>query len=144
MVTSAMFAAVGQVVIPIPILGAMAGGMLGYALASASYHSLLGSLKEAKLAHDERVRIEAECEKAVKMLKEFRQELEQYINDYLQKTENVFNEVFNEIKGKLEIGDADGYLSSVNKITRMCGKRPVAVTREEVDLLMMDDTPIRF
>lgn len=144
MVTSAMFAAVGQIMIPIPILGAMAGSMLGYALASASYHSLLGSLKEAKLAHEERLKIETECEESVKMLKEFRQELEQYINDYLQKTENVFNEVFDEIKEKLAIGDADGYLSSINKITQMCGKEPIAVNRCDVDLLMMNDSPIKF
>ena len=144
MVTSAMFAAVGQIVIPIPILGAMAGSMLGYALASASYQSLLGSLKEAKLAREERIRIEADCEEAVKMLKEFRSELEKYISDYLQKTENVFNEVFDEIKEKLAIGDADGYLSSINKITQMCGKQPIAATRSDVDQLMLNDSPIKF
>ena len=144
MVTSAMFAAVGQMVIPIPILGAMAGSMLGYALASASYHSLLGSLKEAKLAKTERIRIETECEEAVKMLQEYRQKLEKYIDDYLQKTENVFNEVFSEIKDKLAIGDADGYIRSINKITEFCGKNPIASNRKDVDLLMQNDSPIKF
>ena len=144
MVTGAMFAAVGQVVIPIPILGAMAGSMLGYALSSASYHILFDSLKEAKLAREERIRIEKECDEAVKMLQEYRQELEKFIDDYLKEAEDTFNEVFSEIKDKLAIGDADGYIRSVNKITEFCGKKPIANNREDVDLLMQNDGPIKF
>ena len=144
MVTSAMFAAVGQVVIPIPILGAMAGSMLGYALSSASYHILLDSMKEAKLARAERIRIEKECAEAVKMLQEYRKELEKFIGDYLKEAEDTFNEVFAEIKDKLAIGDADGYIRSVNKITEFCGKNPIASNRKDIDELMQNDTPIKF
>lgn len=144
MVTSAMFAAVGQVVIPIPILGAMAGSMLGYALSSASYHILLDSMKEAKLARAERIRIEKECAEAVKMLQEYRKELEKFIDDYLKEAEDTFNEVFAEIKDKLAIGDADGYIRSVNKITEFCGKNPIASNRKDFDLLMQNDAPIKF
>ena len=144
MVTSAMFAAVGQVVIPIPILGAMAGSMLGYALSSASYHILLDSMKEAKLARAERIRIEKECAEAVKMLQEYRKELEKFIGDYLKETEDTFNEVFAEIKDKLAIGDADGYIRSANKITEFCGKNPIASNRKDIDELMQNDTPIKF
>ena len=144
MVTSAMFAAVGQIVIPIPILGAMAGSMLGYALSSASYHILLDSLKEAKLAKAERIRIEKECAEAVKMLQEYRRELEKFIEDYLKEAEDTFNEVFAEIKNKLAIGDADGYIRSVNKITEFCGKNPIASNRKDFDLLMQNDAPIKF
>ena len=144
MVTSAMFAAVGQVLIPIPIFGAMAGSMLGYALSSASYHILLDSLNEAKLAKAERIRIEKECAEAVKMLQEYRKELEKLINDYLNEAEDTFNKVFAEIKEKLTIGDADGYIRSVNKITEFCGKKPIADNREEVDLLMQNNAPIKF
>ena len=144
MVTSAMFAAVGQVLIPIPIFGAMAGSMLGYALSSVSYHILLDSLKEAKLAREERIRIEKECAEAVKMLQEYRIELEKLIDDYLKEAEDTFNEVFSEIKEKLAIGDADGYIRSVNKITEFCGKKPIADNREEVDLLMQNNAPIKF
>ena len=144
MVTSAMFAAVGQIVIPIPILGAMAGSILGYALSSASYHILLDSLKEAKLAKAERIRIEKECAEAVKMLQEYRKELEKLIDDYLKEAEDTFNEVFAEIKDKLAIGDADGYIRSVNKITEFCGKKPIVNNRKDVDLLMQNDSPIKF
>lgn len=49
MISSAMFAVVGQAVIPIPAVGAIIGSMVGYSLASASYGLLLESQKEAKL-----------------------------------------------------------------------------------------------
>ena len=136
MVTGAMFAAVGQVVIPIPVVGALAGSMLGYALSSASYRVLLDSLKSAKLARAERLRIEKECGEAVRMLKEYRDELERFINEYLSETAAVFDEAFAAMKEKLKIGDVDGYLSSVNRITETCGKKPLAMTKKEVDDLM--------
>lgn len=144
MVTSAMFAAVGQVVIPIPILGAMAGSMLGYALSSASYHILLDSMKEAKLAREERIRIEKECDEAVKMLQEYRKELEKFIDDYLKEAEDTFNEVITAIKDKLAIGDADGYLREINKIIEFCGEMPVAKSKKEVDDLMSSSAPIKL
>lgn len=55
MVSSALFADVGQIVIPVPVLGGMIGGMVGYAIASASYGVLLQSLKDEKIAAEERV-----------------------------------------------------------------------------------------
>ena len=50
--SAAMFAAVGQILIPVPVVGAMIGSMAGYALSSALYKELLDSLKEAKLAEE--------------------------------------------------------------------------------------------
>ena len=46
--------------------------------------------------------------------------------------------------GKLAIGDADGYIRSVNKITEFCGKNPIASNRKDIDELMQNDTPIKF
>ena len=38
----------------------------------------------------------------------------------------------------------DMYIRSVNKITEFCGKKPIADNREEVDLLMQNNAPIKF
>lgn len=58
---SALFAAATQAIIPIPVVGAMIGGMLGYMLNSMFYQGVMDSLKEAKIQRIERMRIEAEC-----------------------------------------------------------------------------------
>ncbi len=144
MVNSALFAAMGQAVIPIPIVGALAGSMLGYALSSASYHVLLDSLKTAKLAREERTKIECECAEAVAMLREYRSDLEKNINKYLLDKQDFFNTTFDMIKTSLNIGDIDGYICATNRITEEMGKKPLYSNMEEFDALMSSETTIKI
>lgn len=138
MLASSLFAAIGQVAIPIPVVG----GMLGYALASASYGILVSSLKDAKLAAAERAEVERVCEEHVKLIKSYRAELEKTINDYFDDYLPIFAESFDGIKKALEIGDVDGYISSANKITSALGKETLFDTRDDFDKLMNGSAPI--
>ena len=124
--------------IPIPVIGPMIGSIVGYAIASASYGLLLSSLKEAKLAHEERLRVEAICAEHIKLIREYRAQLETMIADYLQKTGEVFHEAFDGIKSAWEIGDVDGFISGANKITAALGKEVLFETQEECDKMMLD------
>ena len=144
MVNSAMYAAIGQTLIPIPVVGALAGSMIGYALSSASYKILSESLKEAKLAREDRERIERECSESVKMLKEFRQQLEEKIGQYLQGKKKLFDAAFDGIKQSLQIGDVDGYIAATNQITVAMGEKPLFATVSEFDALMESEAPIVF
>ena len=144
MVSSALFAAIGQVAIPIPIIGSVIGGMVGYALSSASYGFLMSSLKDAKLAAEERAEIERVCEEHVKLIKSYRAELEKSIKDYFADYLAVFIESFDGIKRSLEIGDVDGYISSMNQITSALGKETLFSTCEDFDKLMSDNTLIKI
>ncbi len=60
MISSALFSTLGG--LAIPVVGNIVGSMVGYAIASASYGTLLNSIKEAKASYEERVRVEGECE----------------------------------------------------------------------------------
>ena len=80
--SAAMFAAVGQIAIPIPVVGAMVGSMVGYALSASFYKELTQSLKEAKIAREERIRIEKECQEARAMIAEYRIHMQQTIKQY--------------------------------------------------------------
>lgn len=144
MVNSALYAAIGQVAIPIPIVGALAGSMLGYALSSASYSVLTQSLKEAKIAKVERIRIEAQVEESIAMLKEYRAELEANISRYLEEAREFFDETFSKMKSSLQTGDVDGYISSTNAITRKMGKRPVYENFSQFDSMMCSDETLKF
>ena len=121
MVSSAMFAAIGQAVIPIPIVGGLIGGMVGYALSSATYGILVGSLKEAKLAKAEREIIEKACEEHIKMIREYRAEMEEMISQYLIDSMDVFRDSFSGIKYALAIGDVDLFIESANTVTKRFG-----------------------
>jgi hypothetical protein len=124
MTASAVFATIGQIAIPIPVIGGLIGGMLGYSLSGAFYRQLTDALKEAKLAREERIRIEKECEEAIRMIRQYRAEMENAINQYLSDYMGVFQSAFDNIKNALELGDIDGFISGANTITKKMGGKP--------------------
>ena len=128
--------AVGQIVIPVPVLGGMIGGMVGYAIASASYGVLLQSLKDEKIAAEERVIIEQACDEHIKMIRSYRAELEKTISTYLTTCMDSFRSSFDGIKESLEIGDVDGFIANTNKISIALGRNPQFDNMTEFDALM--------
>ncbi len=136
-VAAAMFTVVGQMAIPIPIIGGMIGGMLGYALSSATYGILTQSLKEAKLAHEQRVEIERVCEEHIRMIRAYRLEVESLVNEYLVNSMNVFRESFSGIKNALELGDVDWFIESTNAITENFGGKAEFSCMEEFNAKML-------
>jgi hypothetical protein len=144
MVASAMFATIGQIAIPIPVVGGLIGGMIGYALSSASYGLLLNALKEKEIAHKERMYIESVCAEHIKMIREYRLEIEKIINQYLSNKLEVFNEAFTGIKNALEIGDIDLFIENTNRITENFGGKPAFSTIDEFDKIMLTKTTIKI
>ena len=144
MVSSAMFATIGQAAIPIPVVGGLIGGMVGYAISSASYGILTSALNEASLAREERQRIERECEEHVRMLRDFRSMVQKTINTYLAQRADMFASAFEGIKGALEIGDIDGFIASSNIITKGLGKEAIFGTMDEFEDFMESDKAFKF
>ena len=144
MIASAMFAAVGQLVIPIPIVGGLIGGMVGYALSSATYGILTDSLKEEKLAKEERIVIERACEEHIKLIREYREEMEKIIQEYLVDSMEVFRESFSDLKSSLAIGDVDWVIESANTITRNLGGNPRFSNMEEFNEIMLGEDIIKL
>ncbi|SDB18700.1 hypothetical protein [Eubacterium oxidoreducens] len=141
MIASSMFAVIGQTVIPIPVVGGLIGGMVGYALSSATYGVLVGSLKEAKLAREERIAIEQACEEHIKMIREYRAQMNDIINEYLSETTEIFNESFSGIKDALAIGDIDLLIESSNAITvAFGGNKPFETMDEFNDKMLSGET----
>ena len=136
MLGSACFAAIGTIAIPIPVLGGLIGGMLGYALSSASYSILLNSLKEAQYAHEERIRIERECAEHITLIRSYRQEVEKIIQTYLIEKINVFQSSFDNMKEALSIGNVDGFIAGANSISNMFGRNTQFNNINEFDKIM--------
>jgi hypothetical protein len=144
MVSSAMFATLGQIAIPIPVVGGMIGGIIGYALSSAFYGQLVDALKEEKLARKERIRIEKGCAEAIAMIRQYRTEMEKQVSAYLIDYIEVFHQVFDGIKTALDIGDIDGFITEANIITQKLGGKPQFNTISEFNLLMENKETLRI
>ena len=134
--SAAMFAIVGQAAIPIPVVGAMIGSMVGYALSSACYSELVGALKEAKLAHEERIRIEKECEESIKMIIQFREEMNDAIENYLKDMKETFNNALENAEKAIWKDDIDGFINAANLISNKLGKKALFNTFREFDDFM--------
>ena len=141
MIASSMFTIIGQAVIPIPIVGGLIGGMVGYALSSATYGVLMNSLKEAKLAHEERVAIEKACKEHIKLIREYRAQMNEIVEEYLSGAMEIFNASFSGIKDALAIGDVDLLIESANNITdSLGGNKPFESMDEFNDKMLIGET----
>ena len=118
--------------------------MFGYALASASYGTLLSALKEADLAAQKREYIEKVCEEQIQLIREYRCEVEELITKYLTTNMDIFYDAFSGIKSALEIGDVDGVITSSNQITEALGKKSLFNNMDELEFLMASNATIKI
>lgn len=136
MSTSAVYAAIGQAICPIPVVGALAGSMFGYYLGNVTYAVLRDGLVGAKLAREERIRIERECEAAIAFTRKCRAEIEADMRRYFQAEERFFRFSFGYIKACLDNGDIDGYIAGTNAVIEHLGGTPAYANKEEFNNLM--------
>lgn len=135
-------AAIGQILIPIPIVGGLIGSMCGYALSSMYYSTLTTALNEAKMAHEERLRIEAECEAAIAAIQQYRFELELTIRNYFTDYIYAFSSAFSQMQEAFNTGNIDLLVEGANSITETLGGEVLFHTTGELDALMAGEDTI--
>ncbi len=135
-ISSTLFAIVGQAAIPIPVVGAMVGSMVGYALSSTFYNELTTSLKEAKISRENRIRIEKECADAINYIRECRKEMNSIASQYFHDYQCVFNSAFADMDSALLSDDIDLFISGANKITQQLGGNIQYETMDEFESFM--------
>lgn len=112
---------IGEVLIPIPVIGGVIGSLVGATLADKLYNELMYELKYRQLEHEERLRIMKECDEAKKAYQDFRKELEDYLKIYFKEFQDCFDEALNNMKTAFQSGDADGVIGGANQITGALG-----------------------
>jgi len=135
---------IGQIAIPIPIIGGLIGGMVGYALNSACYEILIKSLNEAKLAREERIKIEGECKEAILNIRQYRIELEQIFSKYFTEHLSTFRSAFAGIKKSLEEDNIDGFIDSMTIIPQYLGKKVQFRNMTDFIGIMNNPEPLKF
>lgn len=144
MLSAGLFGAIGQAAIPIPVVGAMIGSMMGYAVSSVSYKILMDSLEEERMAHEQRLEIERACEEHIKMIRTYRAEIEHTIREYFETNFQIFDNAFSALKNSLGIGDIDGFVSAANAITEALGKEASFSNFDQFDDLMKSSIAIKI
>lgn len=120
-ITTGYSMAVGQALIPIPVVGAAVGALVGSVMTSKYCGELMNTLRIKELEHQERLRIIAECEQATAQARAFREELESYLEAYFKDYQDCFDDALSEIQFGYQTGDAESMVSGANKITQKLG-----------------------
>lgn len=119
--TTSYTMAVGQALIPIPVVGAAVGALVGSMVTSSYYNQLVSTLRTKELEHQERMRIIEECEKATQQMRAFRAEMEAYLESYFREYQDCFDDALTTIQTSFQMGDAEGIIAGANQITRKLG-----------------------
>lgn len=131
---------VGQAIIPIPVVGAAVGALVGSIVTSNYYHKLISTLQIKELEHQERLRIIQECEEASRQICAFRAELETYLETYFKEYQDCFDDALNAIYTSFENGDADGIIGGANQITNKLGGKVYYNNMNEFKEYLFDDS----
>ncbi|MFP6322056.1 DUF456 domain-containing protein [Helicobacter pylori] len=136
LVSSGAMAVVGQVLIPIPVVGALIGGFVGAILSETFFNAFLKAREEAKLARQRRIEIEKECREIIKHLEAYQNQFKEVFERYFHETTKFFNQSFDEIERASYAGDADLAIGVNNKIQERLGQKPLFNNTQEFLELM--------
>ncbi len=132
--------AIGQALIPIPVVGAAIGAVIGSVTTGKYCNELISTLKMKELEHQERQMIIAEYTRAANEARAYRAELEAYLEEYFRDYQDCFDEALSEIRFAFQIGDADGVIAGANQITRKLGGRVYFDTVDQFKNFLNDDS----
>lgn len=132
--------AAGQTLIPIPVIGAAIGALIGSVVVGKYSNGIKENLKIRELEHQKRLELIAEYEKTEKQAKQFKEELDTYLKSYFKEYQDCFDEALFEIKYAFQNGDADSIIKGANKITEKLGGEVKYNNIKEFKDFLMDDS----
>ncbi|QXI36706.1 hypothetical protein [Pseudomonas xantholysinigenes] len=138
MLSSTVFSAVGQVVIPIPVAGAMIGSMVGYTVSNLFYQSFLDALAQEREAHEHYLFIRDKCAAAREVAQDYRLRMEALISQ----KRDAFGADCAELSSALASCDdlhADQFAQRIDAFAAQLGVKLHFASRGEFDVFMASD-----
>lgn len=135
------YGALGQAVIPIPIIGAMIGSTVGYFVGSMLHQSGLiglGEVAAVKAARERRERIEAMCLESIPLIRQHRMELEALLTTHFAKRRQLLTQAFDGLENSLVSWDADDFTQHLACVNQAFGKSLPFASFNEFDTFMKD------
>lgn len=139
MLAGGMGAMLGQIAIPIPVVGGLIGGMVGYTLSSMLYRDTLLAFKEAKQARQELRRVEAACREAREVMDAQRIHFEKVFSEWLAAGKAELRTCMARMDLAIEQDLMDEFAASANALAACMGKTLQFATRAEFDTFMDGD-----
>lgn len=145
--SSFYYGALGQAVIPIPIVGALIGAGVGYFIGNILHQSGLVALGESRIVKESKRRyreIQAMCLAVIPEIQKNRQELENYLETYFSQRKNDFTNSLNILDDALYNWDPDRFVFGLEKINNQFGASLQFKTFAEFDSFMKSNEAFKF
>lgn len=131
--------AVGQALIPIPLVGAAVGAMVGTAISGTIGNGLKSALDNANLANEEYEQVRVATDIAIKRMNYEREEFEAATEKLFTERAKLINAGFDQFCSAVLSNNFDMVLSGLDKIASSFGKDIQIHDFKEFDDLMSND-----
>ncbi|BDT59691.1 hypothetical protein MasN3_31850 [Massilia varians] len=137
------YGALGQVMIPVPVVGALIGSTVGYFVGNMLHQSGLISLGETavvKVARERKERVEAMCLTAIPLMRAHRLEFDALIEEHFATRRRHLLSAFDALESAMVDWDGDRFLASLTALNEEFDASLPFGSQEEFDDMMGDPT----
>ena len=120
------------------------GPIIAYQGMMGAYREYSKALDELRLARESRMRVEAECQRSIDMIRTYRMEAEQRVSEYMNEHLDAFQSGFTAMDQAILANDPDGYIAGNVQIQQMLGVEIQFTNQDEFDALMDSDEDFIF
>lgn len=126
----------GQILIPVPVLGALVGGLVASTLSGMFYQAFSESGKRADLARQRYQEIKKQCDEIQVIADAYRQHLEITIQEKLSVLQEGQGQLVKALQRLDDSANADVFAQSINDFAALLGKQLAFCSRAEYDDFM--------
>ena len=139
------YGALGQAIIPIPIVGALIGSTVGYFVGNLLYQSgllSLGTCEVVRIARERRQAIEQLCMTAIPLIRAHRLNLEHFFEHRAQVVANNLRVGFDGIEKSIMSFDPNSFQLNLENIANIYSNDVQFLSFEEFDVMMHDNNAV--
>ena len=121
------------------------GTPLGFVSAAIGvYDEMSKALVELDIAREERIRVEEECSARVRILREYKAEMEMAVEQYMTQRQKIFAGDSDLLEDAFAEHDADAFLSASARIQKQLGRNKAISSRDQFDAVMLSEEPLKL
>lgn len=139
MLAGGLGATLGQIAVPVPIVGALIGSMAGYTISAMVYQDSLTAFKDAKEAHQTYLETKAYCEEARASMEAYRLRFRARFSEWLEQGRAELTDCVSRIDAAVEAGRIGEFAAAADALAACMGKSLQFADRDEFDGFMAAD-----
>lgn len=117
-------------------LRSLSSPVIGYCATVKAYEMMMKALEDASIAYEHRLLVEEESRKTIEQIREYRAEMEEAVNRYLNRHYETFDHAIDTMNQALKENDSDGYIRANVEIQKLLGRDVQFTNQEEFDDLI--------